>query len=178
MKTSARIRRAWFDVGLLVCLAAAPIKAPAATSNNYEVKVSGRLVKPPCSAQFPGAMPIDLGQISRNELSTGRGTTTEVHLSFECVIGSRVTLKLLPGNGQFDSRTLHTSLPQLGVQIMLSGPSLDLGDLTSSLGSALSMLATGTALGLTLQVKPVLLGEDLPASGAFTTMLLMEMTYQ
>ncbi|KAA0945710.1 fimbrial protein [Pseudomonas sp. ANT_H14] len=179
MKATARSWRAWFDVGsiaLMLCLAATP--ALAVSSMDYELQISGKLVKPPCTPQFPGTMLIDLGQVSRNDLSASRGATTEVHLSFECAIGSRVILKLLPGSGQFDTQILSTSLPQLGLQVLLSSTSLNLGNVTPSLDTALSMLATGTSIGLTLRVKPLLLGEELPAPGAFTATLLMEMSYQ
>lgn len=162
-------------MALILYLAAAPVLAAAAM--DYNLQISGKLIKPPCTPQFPGIMPIDLGQVSRSDLSAGRSATTDVHLSFECALGSRVVLKLLPGSGQLDSRILNTSLPQLGLQVLLIGTSLNLGDLSPSFDTALALLANGNAIGLTLRVKPVLVGTTLPRAGAFTATLLLEMNY-
>ncbi|MBD8193364.1 fimbrial protein [Pseudomonas fluorescens] len=179
MKANARSWRTWFDLGsmaFMLHLAATP--ALAASSMDYKLQIDGQLVKPPCTPQFPATMPINLGQVSRSDLSASRSATTEVHLSFECAPGSRVILKLLPGSGQLAPQILSTSLPQLGLQILVSGIYLNLGNVSPSLDTALSMLADGTSIGLILRVKPVLLGAALPSTGAFTATLLMEMSYQ
>ena len=77
VKANVRSWRTWFDLGsmaFMLYLATSP--ALAASSTDYKLQISGKLVKPPCTPQFPATMPIHLGQISGSDLSASRSATT------------------------------------------------------------------------------------------------------
>lgn len=167
--------------GLVLMVAVAVLgpseRARAEGVQTTEVNISGSLTKPPCTASFPTSQNVEIPKVNLNSLKSDSTEWTEVALNFQCAKGSLVHLRLSPGNGAFNSSVLRTTLDNLGLRTRLvnaTGVST-LADL--KLGEQLIFPVADTLLNLTLSVRPVRTGDELPAIGSYSSTLLMEMTY-
>ncbi|NWD74513.1 fimbrial protein [Pseudomonas gingeri] len=146
----------------------------AQSAQDAQIDVSGQLIAPPCSARFPSTQQVELGKANLNQLLDDSVAVTNVPLIFDCKAGSRVSLKLSAGLGSADSQTLLTQRTGLGLR---------LGLLNKNTKADFSLGETGTwpvedgPLELTLQVKPVPLGER-PEAGSYSTTLLLQIIYR
>ncbi|BAQ81416.1 MULTISPECIES: fimbrial protein [Pseudomonas] len=147
--------------------------ADAHAGDSASIDISGKLVAPPCVPRFTNTQEVDLGNVSLGQLAADSAQSIDVPLIFDCRAGTRLTLKLFAGQGSADNRTLLTDRANLGLRLNLlhNSSQTDL-----SLGAAASWLLADAPLELSLQVKPVALGE-LPEAGSYSATVLMEMTY-
>ena len=138
------------------------------------IDVSGNLIAPPCTPRFAASQQVTLGQANINQLLTDNVASTDVPLIFDCQADSRVSLTFSAGSGSVGTNTLLTDRAELGLRLSL----LNKNTKTDfSLGQANSWEVDDEPLELTLQVKPVSLGE-LPEAGSYSAMLLMQLIYR
>ena len=139
--------------------------------------ITGTLIKPPCTANFPASQSVDIPKTNLNSLNSDITGWTDVSLDFQCIKGSQVHLRFSAGNGAFDSSTLRTTLDRLGLKTRLSDMTSTLKVIDLKLGEQLIFPVEETRLKLQLSVRPVKTGEELPAIGSYSSTLLMEMIY-
>ena len=142
-----------------------------------QLKVSGTLTKPSCTAHFPTSQTIDIPKTNLNSLKSDITDWTDVALDFQCVTGSQVLVRFSAGNGSFDSSTLRTTLDRLGLKTRLSDMTSTARVMDLKLGEQLVFPVEDTQLKLQLSVRPVKTGTELPAIGSYSSTLLMEITY-
>jgi type 1 fimbria pilin len=167
-------------MGLWMALLAAVtlcFSVPGCAADTAQVDITGTLIKPPCTASFPASQSVDIPKVNLNSLSSDSTGWTDVALNFQCTKGSLVRLRLSPGTGAFDSSTLSTSLDRLGLKTRLVDMTSALKVLDLKLGEQLIFPVEDTLLKLTLSVRPVKTGDELPVIGSYSSTLLMEIIY-
>ena len=142
------------------------------------IEVLGTLIKPPCTANFPTSQSVDIPKASLSVLSADSSEWTDVDLNFQCLKGSQVLLRFSAGNGSFDSNTLRTTLDRVGLKTRLSDVSSSVNTVDLTLGEQHAFAVEDTLLKLKLSVRPVRIGNQMPAVGSYSSTLLMEMIYQ
>ncbi|OEC33763.1 Pilin (type 1 fimbria component protein) [Pseudomonas cuatrocienegasensis] len=147
--------------------------AAAHAADEASIDITGNLVAPPCVPRFPSSQQLDLGDVSLGQLAADSAVSTDVPLVFDCRAGTRVTLKLSPGQGSADRQTLLTDRANLGLRLNLLHNS---SQTDFSLGADNAWLLADAPLALNLRVKPVALDEP-PEAGSYSALVLMEMTY-
>jgi len=150
---------------------------PGCAADAARLDITGTLIKPPCTASFPASQRVDIPKVNLDSLRSDSTDWTDVALSFQCIKGSQVHLSLNPGNGAFDSSTLHTTIDKLGLRTRLIDITGTLKTVDMKLGEPLVFPLEDTLLNLTLSVRPVQVGEELPAIGSYSSTLLMEIIY-
>ena len=140
--------------------------------------ITGTLIKPPCTASFPTSQSVDIPKASLSVLSADSSEWTDVDLNFQCLKGSQVLLRFSAGNGSFDSNTLRTTLDRVGLKTRLSDMSSSGKAVDLTLGEQHAFAVEDTLLKLKLSVRPVRIGNQMPAVGSYSSTLLMEMIYQ
>lgn len=146
-------------------------------SDAPSLDITGTLIKPPCSADFPASQSIGIPKVNLNSLRADTSEWTDVALDFRCVKGSLVHLRFSAGSGSFDSSTLRTSLDKLGLRTRLSDMTTTEKIVDLKLGEQLVFPIEDTLLKLKLSIRPVKIGQELPDIGNYSSMLLMEMIY-
>lgn len=139
--------------------------------------ITGTLIKPPCSASFPASQSVDIPKASLSVLSSDSSEWTDVNLNFQCIKGSQVLLRFSAGNGSFDSNTLRTTLDRVGLKTRLSDMTSTAKVVDLKLGEQHSFAVEDTLLMLKLSVRPVRIGNQMPAVGSYSSTLLMEIIY-
>lgn len=142
-----------------------------------QLNITGTLIKPPCTANFPASQRVDIPKASLSALSADSSDWTNVNLDFKCLNGSKVLLRFTAGNGSFDSNTLRTTLDRVGLKIRLSDMTSIPNLVDLKLGEQHAFAVNDTLLRLKLLVRPVRVGSQMPAAGSYTSILLMEMVY-
>ena len=141
------------------------------------IEVLGTLIKPPCTANFPTSQNVDIPKTNLNSLNSDITDWTDVTLDFQCIKGSQVHLRFSAGNGSFDSNTLRTTLDRVGLKTRLSDVSSSVNTVDLTLGEQHAFAVEDTLLKLKLSVRPVRIGNQMPAVGSYSSTLLMEMIY-
>lgn len=159
------------NASLILILVLSSTVALAQPASTVQLDVNGRLIEPACRLQFNTSMEVELGSANINQLKDDTVPVTEVPLSFDCRVGSRVSLALTAASGRFDEVTLLTNRPGLGLRLIGEGSQPRL-----VLGQPHLWTVGETPLVVSLRVKPVAL-ETLPEAGTFTATLLMEIIY-
>lgn len=157
---------------LTLCLSAA-----SWADDTAQVNISGTLTEPPCKASFPASQSVDIPKVNIHSLKSDTTHWTDVALNFQCKKGSQVRLRFNAGNGSFDSSTLNTTLDNLGLKTQLSDITSTIKAVDLKLGEQLTFPVEGTALKLKLSVKPIKTGQELPAIGLYSSILLMEIIF-
>lgn len=142
-----------------------------------QLDITGTLIKPPCTASFPASQSVDIPKVSLSALSADSSDWTDVNLNFKCLKGSQVLLRFTAGNGSFDSNTLRTTLDRVGLKTRLSDMTSTAKVVDFKLGEQHALAVEDTLLMLKLSVRPVRIGNQMPAAGSYTSTLLMEMIY-
>lgn len=169
-----------FRVSLWAVLLSAMIlclSPPGHAEETTQLEITGILIKPPCMASFPASQSIEIPKVNLNSLRSDMTEWTDVVLRFQCIKGSQVNVRFSAGDGSFGSSTLRTTLDKLGLRTRLSDTSSAVKVVDLKLGELLSFPVEDTLLKLTLSVRPVKIGDELPAIGSYSSMLLMEITY-
>lgn len=139
--------------------------------------ISGTLVKPPCSANFPATQNVEIPKANLNALTTGTTDWTDVAFDFQCTKDSQVQLRFTAGNGVYDAGTLRTTLDRLGLQTRLNDVTGTVRQVKFNLGEPITFAVPDTALNLQFSVRPVTIAQQLPAIGAYSATLMMEVVY-
>lgn len=153
------------------------VSTASCAADTSSLDITGTLIEPPCSADFPASQSIDIPKVNLNSLRSDTSEWTDVTLDFKCVKGSLVQLRLSAGSGSFDSSTLRTSLDKLGLKTRLSDLTTTEKVVDLKLGEQLVFPVEDTLLKLKLSVRPIKTGQELPEIGNYSSMLLMEMIY-
>ncbi|AZE95466.1 hypothetical protein C4J96_3356 [Pseudomonas orientalis] len=171
----SRVMRAalWGGLILGVVLCSAVCKAADTT----RLDVSGTLIKPPCTADFPSTQSVEVPKVNLNSLQSGITEWTDLTFDFHCTKGSTVQVRFTAGNGTYDPATLRTTLDKLGLNTRLSDVTSTARAIDMNLGERLTFAVPDTALNLKLSVRPVKTGEQLPVIGTYSATLLMEVVY-
>lgn len=171
----SRAMRTVLWVGLIIGVVLCSSVCRAA--NTTRLDVSGTLIKPPCTADFPATQSVEVPKVNLNSLQSGITEWTDLAVDFHCTKGSQVQVRFTAGNGAYDSATLRTTLDKLGLITRLSDVTSTARTVDMNLGERLTFAVSDTALNLRLSVRPVKTGEQLPVIGTYRATLLIEVVY-
>lgn len=146
-------------------------------ADEARLEITGKLIKPPCTASFPATQSVEIPAVSLNSLTSKTADWTDVALGFECTAGSQVQLRLTAGSGTYDTDTMRTTLDNLGLKTRLSDVTGTPRQVDKRLGELLIFTVQDTTLNLQLSVKPVQAAQIMPAVGTYSATLMMEIVY-